>query len=361
MLAILRKTCPYPTIDPDGRLEDGLSIKQPPRCRKCVTKSCRDLFSRTASAATSHAVCEFGYSLIAVPTSYGMLFINGVFVPFQNIVMDAPTKKQNRSQKVPWEEALAFSQALAIATPTIDQEVQRHAQDAVAGLHDIKTGVSVVFRNAEAIVSSLSGMNDYERIESAPPPLKALLKSVNLLSSRLSLASLVANPQAARYGQRRRTPVYRVFHLMVRLFEQEAAKKHIALKMAGSSTNTLWLYDSFETLPLVLIDNAIKYSTGTKDIVVRFADSGSNACRASVESWGPIVQPEHRQRIFERGFRTEEAMHITSSGSGLGLYIAKIVADANGCELTYTATPRQNTDIEGINTFSLSVRDAPES
>lgn len=50
---------------------------------------------------------------------------------------------------------------------------------------------------------------------------------------------------------------------------------------------------------------------------------------------------------------------MVSAGSGLGLYIAKIVATANGCGLTYSASFRQHTDKEGKNVFSLRIRNTP--
>lgn len=290
MIRLLRKVCPFPTIDADGELLNGLSISQPRKCLKCRAKPCRETL-RACERATepSHGTCEYGYSVIALPTSYGPLWINGVHVPFLNDVMGAPMRKVNRSQKIPWERVRAFAGALSSASAIIQQQIHEQTRESVAGLHDIQTAVGVVLRNAEAIVSSLPGYDDHERIENASPPLKALLKSVNLLDSRLTLASLIANPVSAQYGQPHRTPVYRLFHLMVRLFEQAAASKGVRLTMAGESFNELMLFDSFQTLPLVLIDNAIKYSSRHKEVVVFVKDLGKDQCEATVESRGPLV------------------------------------------------------------------------
>ena len=359
MRDLLRKSCPYPTIGVDGCLVDGLWICQPKKCRKCAHQSCVSLLQSLPDRALTHAVCEEGYSVVSVPSDYGPLWANGVLVPLRNTAKDAAWRKANRSQKAPWEQLETYASSLSLATGAIRHELQAQAKEAVAGLHDIKTAVGVVLRNAEAIIRGLSGRNDYEKIENADPPLKSLLKSVNLLESRLKLASLIANPESAQYGERRLTGVYPLFHLMVRLFEQDASRRKVRLRMTGSSYNSLWLYDSFDTLPLVLIDNAIKYSPRHKDVVVRVEDRGSSQCVARVESWGPVVRPEDRVRIFERGFRGPGAENVAASGSGLGLYIAKIVAEANGCSLGYTATTRQHDDTEGTNIFAVEVQDAP--
>jgi hypothetical protein len=138
-------------------------------------------------------------------------------MPFHNTKMDAPTRKANRSQKVSWEQASAYAALLAAAEGRIHDEIGRKAKEAIAGLHDIKTAVSVVFRNTEAIMRNLQGYDDGEKIENADPALKGLLKSVNLLNSLLNLASIIANPDSASFGQPRRTPVYKLFRLMGRL------------------------------------------------------------------------------------------------------------------------------------------------
>jgi signal transduction histidine kinase len=357
MLDILRSTCPFPTISPEGDLKDGLNVAQPKKCLKCVAKSCRSLFAAANSDGLRHAVCEHSYSVMRLPTRHGPMLINGVYVPFQNTVMDAPTRKSNRSQKVTWEQAQGYARLIAAAEQRIQTEIGRQVKDAVAGLHDIKTAVSVVFRHAESIIYSLPGYDDGERIESADPALKALLKSVNLLNSRLNLASIVANPDSAKYGQPRRTPVYKVFHLMARLFEAEAARRNVRIRMAGESYDHAQLRDSFETIPLILIDNAVKYATAGSEIVVRVNDTSRpmEPCTATVESIGPVIPLEYRAAIFERGFRAPQAKAAVSSGSGLGLYIAKIVADANNCKLQYSARVFRGGAEDGANCFTVTV------
>lgn len=293
-----------------------------------------------------------------IPTNFGALLVNGVLVPFRNAVMSAKARKNNRSQKVSWESLQTYVESLTLAGAILQKEVDQRAMEAVSGLHDIKTAVNLVARNAEAIVRNLPGLDDYEKIERADPPLKSLLKSVNLLNSRLNMASIVTNPEAAKHGQPRRTPVYKIFHRMVRLFEEEGQRHKVTLRMAGSSHAAPWLFDSFETIPLVLVDNGIKYSERDRDVVVRIEDiaGSSDACVVSVESWGGVVPEEHRSSLFERGFRAPQAKSKASSGSGLGLYIAKIVAEANSCGIKYSVQEVDQSGKTGINVFTVNIR-----
>lgn len=83
---------------------------------------------------------------------------------------------------------------------------------------------------------------------------------------------------------------------------------------------------------LILVDNAIRYSEAhgevrlyigpaPKGVVVRVTDGGIG------------IDPEELERIFERFYRGDNASEHHSEGTGLGLPVAKAIADAHGGEL----------------------------
>ena len=217
--------------------------------------------------------------------------------------------------------------------------------------------MNVVLRNAEGIIDGLPGDDDAARIDGAPPNLKALLKSVALLKSRLALATILANPVSARFGQPRPTPVYRVFHRMVRLFAESAESNGIRLRMSSAfySLKAPKLFDSFETIPLVLIDNAVKYAHPHTDVVVTVEDfpGAKIGCSVGVDSVGDVVPPECQAKLFQRGYRSPQAKKQVASGSGLGLFLAQTVANANGFSIRYDGTPFEPNNSSGRNHFSF--------
>ncbi len=78
-----------------------------------------------------------------------------------------------------------------------------------------------------------------------------------------------------------------------------------------------------------VIDNAIKYSPHGSTIDIRVHANTSRAV-LTVADEGPGIAPEHRERIFDRFFRLDEARSRDSGGTGLGLAIAKWAVDVNG-------------------------------
>lgn len=81
-----------------------------------------------------------------------------------------------------------------------------------------------------------------------------------------------------------------------------------------------------------LVSNAIKYGEGT--ITLGIARQGEGF-RISVEDEGPGVPEEQRQGIFDRFVQADSSSTRRSSGVGLGLAIAKGLAEAHGGSLRY--------------------------
>jgi signal transduction histidine kinase len=81
-----------------------------------------------------------------------------------------------------------------------------------------------------------------------------------------------------------------------------------------------------------LVDNAAKYSPDSTPIRLEAARAGRLAVLA-VEDAGPGVPASERDRIFERFTQLDSGATRRAGGVGLGLYIARQLAQAQGGEL----------------------------
>jgi signal transduction histidine kinase len=52
-----------------------------------------------------------------------------------------------------------------------------------------------------------------------------------------------------------------------------------------------------------------------------------------IRNEGKAIAPDERERIFERFYRGARVRNLVS-GTGLGLYVARKIADAHGASLT---------------------------
>ena len=82
-----------------------------------------------------------------------------------------------------------------------------------------------------------------------------------------------------------------------------------------------------------ILDNAIKYSPAGATIAIRVGRDDAHALMAIADE-GPGIPPPHRQRIFDRFFRIDEARARTHGGAGLGLAIATWAVEMHGGKIT---------------------------
>jgi signal transduction histidine kinase len=85
-----------------------------------------------------------------------------------------------------------------------------------------------------------------------------------------------------------------------------------------------------------LIDNAVKYSPAGEPVEVRAA-SNHQVVLVSVRDRGPGIASDDQRLIFEKFGRVGGAN--AKPGTGLGLYIARSIAEAHGGTLEVSSTP----------------------
>jgi len=85
-----------------------------------------------------------------------------------------------------------------------------------------------------------------------------------------------------------------------------------------------------------LLDNALKYSDGRKEIEVSIVTS-PNDVRVSVRDHGIGIAASEQKKIFEKFYRVGSGLVHDVKGSGLGLSIVKHVAEAHGGRVELTS------------------------
>ncbi len=91
--------------------------------------------------------------------------------------------------------------------------------------------------------------------------------------------------------------------------------------------------DAVSQIVVNLIDNAVKYAACGGRLDVSVAADGTIV----VADRGPGVPRRDRERVFERFYRCDDSLAAKSSGSGLGLSIARRLAEGMGGRLVCAA------------------------
>jgi signal transduction histidine kinase len=97
-----------------------------------------------------------------------------------------------------------------------------------------------------------------------------------------------------------------------------------------------------------LLSNAAKYSDPDSPIRLAIERRGA-VVEVAVSNSGPGIAPDELPRLFERFYRTQEALEERRPGIGLGLYIAKGLVEAHGGRIWVESVPGQ------ITTFGFTL------
>jgi len=121
-----------------------------------------------------------------------------------------------------------------------------------------------------------------------------------------------------------------------------AALKRAAPRVRGHRLQ-VWMEDEMPAIRVdehaiaevvyTLVDNAAKYSPPDSTISVRASPGDDRTIRLTVEDEGAGIPAEFRERVFDKFFRAMRDGDVAvphSSGSGMGLAIARGIIDAHG-------------------------------
>ncbi|MCU0635064.1 MAG: PAS domain S-box protein, partial [Gemmatimonadaceae bacterium] len=222
----------------------------------------------------------------------------------------------------------------ALAALTLDNaRLYEDARTAIRDRDDLLAIVSHDLRNPVNAVSMLTGALlrdadiDAEQVPVRVEQLEALRGAARQANGLISDLQDVSRIETGRF---RVDPMpvdpSELVHEAVELFAPIAGERGITVDAAVEPSLPRVLADRRRITQLLanFIANAIKFSPDGSPIVVR-AERTTGVVRFSVIDEGPGVAPEDRPRLFERYF---QATRMLRSGSGLGLFIAKGIADA---------------------------------
>jgi len=104
-------------------------------------------------------------------------------------------------------------------------------------------------------------------------------------------------------------------------------------------------YGRLKQLFIVLLDNAIKFTPEKNEIIVRINSDGGKIC-VTIQDKGSGIALDDLPFIFERFYRTKS--EVNHAGTGLGLPIAKQIADRHGAEIYISNVPSGGANVDII-------------
>jgi len=188
--------------------------------------------------------------------------------------------------------------------------------------HELRTPITVIQGNVEGI---LDGMYPADEAR-----LKSILEETQILSRLVEdLRTLALAESGALRLKREPTNLAELIRDTVSNFEAQAREKEITISTSfGESEDANIDPQRVREVLTNLLSNALRYTPRGGEVKVSVTESGSAPERAvtiSVEDNGPGIESGDLPHIFDRFYKSSD-----SGGMGLGLSIAKYLAEAHG-------------------------------
>jgi two-component system, OmpR family, sensor kinase len=208
-------------------------------------------------------------------------------------------------------------------------EAQRHFVADAA--HELRSPVTALQLQAQVLELSHDA---HERARASAELSAGIARTRRLIEQLLQLSRASADQSASGVAAFDRVSLDDLARAAVGRWDAEADRRGIDLGAASHATATVdGDAAQLEILLNNLIENALRY-TPRGSVVDVIAQCLDGAPALSVIDDGPGLAAAEHARVFDRFYRSPEAIASAESGSGLGLAIVKSIADRHRASVT---------------------------
>lgn len=132
--------------------------------------------------------------------------------------------------------------------------------------------------------------------------------------------------------------VHKVLMNVFYLFFSDFTDKHIKVDVQPSELQGLFDYDSIHVAIYHLVENAAKYIRNSGSFSVQATKVG-HMINIVFDMESLVIQSDEVEKIFQENYSGQLARNYELQGSGIGLFLARQMATANGGTLTVLNGP----------------------
>jgi heavy metal sensor kinase len=233
------------------------------------------------------------------------------------------------------DELSRLSETLNEMLARIDSAFHQVRQFTADASHELRTPVSLMRTEAEIALRRDRSPQEYR--EALQQISIEATRTGGLLESMLALARADARQQKAKFASVDCAAMLReLAHDWAGVMSDAGIALTVSIEASGA---LLANADAFalRRMFVILLDNARKYTPPGGTVVLR-ARSSEKRVVIEVEDTGLGIAPEHLPHIFDRFYRADAARSRAGGGVGLGLALARRIAEQHGAELTVDST-----------------------
>lgn len=227
------------------------------------------------------------------------------------------------------------------AIKPISQNMHKQMQFVSDASHELRTPLAIVQSKLENILTKTNA-SVYDVSEDIAISLKEVSRLSKLTTDLLSLTRSDNGVSVINFD------TYEIDEVLldtILIFKEMAELEGKKLDYEIEEFSFLFDREKIIQLMVILLDNAIKYTSKNDSIEVKIIKEGSD-CLINVSDTGIGINEETKKRIFERFYREDKARSRETGGNGLGLAIGKNIVMLHGGKITVSNNKPKGTSFD---------------
>lgn len=322
----------------DGTLHDGSYIHALPFClQNCKSEKCITHYKNVISSPMGFYTCPYGLSSLIYNGSFGKTYI---FTSLRE--RKTYKKKQSGVTQATYKvfnPVLDAEELVSLAQNECEYEQEKSnlsqkMEEVNELLHETRKLNGQIKTECDVIWEGSSSGENYGIDE-----LLDIIKKIHIYSfivyNRFQYFDAVLNP-ALSVGASYNAVIFKKFDKMRKLLKGYG-RKNVWISLDTQSTYAYRIFQSFETLLFIILENAIKYSPDNSPITVNFEEHANERLVVVIESTGPHCRTDELSKLGTKGFRGENAQQLDSTGQGIGLHFAKNICEQHNIDIEFSS------------------------
>lgn len=211
---------------------------------------------------------------------------------------------------------------------TNEHNLDQMKKDFIANVsHELRTPISLLQGYTESIVDGVVTEPDEIR-DSLAVVLDESKRLNRLVNELLNVARMDVEGLSV---EKEVQPIDDLLDKMKAKYRMQAEDLDLTMEFNSGNDNQMWDYDMdrMDQVLTNLIDNASRYTQPGDTIAVTTAkDNRYNILYISDTGTG--IAPEHLQQVFDRFYKVDASRKRGKQGTGLGLFICKMIIEEHG-------------------------------
>lgn len=211
---------------------------------------------------------------------------------------------------------------------TNEHNMDQMKKDFIANVsHELRTPIALLQGYTESIVDGIVTEPDeiHESLSIVLDETKRLNRLVNEL---LNVARMDAEGLTV---DKTIQPIDPLLNKMQQKYQKQAKDLELNMSLNPDTHQRLWYFDSdrIEQVLTNLIDNASRYTEPGDAINIEIDETDSEQI-LYISDTGSGIAPEHLQQVFDRFYKVDTSRKRGKQGTGLGLFICRMIIDSHG-------------------------------